>query len=133
MAAGKKRFLDVAAGFPGSLYDVRVLRNSHLYRRCKNQELLTGPTMNVPAERLVHICGDSAYFLAPWLQKVYSEGTQDPDEIAFNEELSSARVSVECTFGILKSHWRILTKQIKSGVGSVSDTVVACCFTQFLH
>lgn len=70
--------------------------------------------------------GQSAYFLAPWLQKVYPEGTLDPDEIAFNEELSSARVSVECAFGILKSRWRILTKQIESGVSSVSDTVVAC-------
>ena len=73
-----------------------------------------------------YLVADSAYFLAPWLQKVYPEGTQDPDEIAFNEELSSARVSVECAFGILKSRWRILTKQIESGVSSVSDTVVAC-------
>ena len=31
-----------------------------------------------------------------------------------------------CAFGILKSRWRILTKQIESGVSSVSDTVVAC-------
>ena len=73
-----------------------------------------------------YLVADSAYFLAPWLQKVYPEGTLDPDEIAFNEELSSARVSVECAFGILKSRWRILTKQIESGVSSVSDTVVAC-------
>lgn len=61
-----------------------------------------------------HLVADSAYFLAPWLQKVYPEGTQDPDEIAFNEELSSARVSVQSAFGILKSRWRILTKQIES-------------------
>jgi len=73
-----------------------------------------------------YLVADSAYFLAPWLQKVYPEGKQDPYKIAFNEKLSSARVSVGCTFGILKSHWRILTKQIESGVGSVSDTVVAC-------
>lgn len=73
-----------------------------------------------------YLVDDSAIFLAPWLQKVYPERTQGPDEIAFNEELSSARVSVECAFGILKSRWRILTKQIESGVGSVSDTVLAC-------
>jgi len=73
-----------------------------------------------------YLVADSAYFLAPWLQKVYPEGMQDPYKIAFNEKLSSARVSVECTFGIFKSYWRILTKQIESGVGSVSDTVVAC-------
>ena len=127
VADGKKRFLDVAAGFPGSLHDARVLRNSRLYRRCENQELLTGPTVNVLGREIgPYLVADSAYFLAPWLQKVYPEETQDPDEIAFNEELSSARVSVECAFGILKSRWRILTKQIESGVSSVSDTVVAC-------
>ena len=79
------------------------------------------------AERLVHIWWPIALiFWLPGYKKVYPEGTQDPDEIAFNEELSSARVSVECAFGILKSRWHILTKQIESGVSSVSDTVVAC-------
>ena len=100
VADGKKRFLDVAAGFPGSLHDARMLRNSRLYRRCKNQELLTGPTMNVLGRAIgPYLVADSAYFLAPWLQKIYPEGTLDPDEIAYNEELSSARVSVECAFG----------------------------------
>ena len=31
IADGGKRFLDVAAGFPGSMHDSRVLRNSSLY------------------------------------------------------------------------------------------------------
>ena len=100
MADGKKRFLDVAAGFPGALHDARVLRNSRLYSRCENQELLTGPTMNVLGRAIgPYLVADRAYFLAPWLQKVYPEGTLDPDGIAYNEELSSARVSVECAFG----------------------------------
>lgn len=101
-------------------------RNSRLYRLFENQKLLTGRTMNVLGREIgQYLVPDSAYFLALWLQKVYPEGTQDPDEIAFNEELYSARVSMECAFGILKSR-RIFTKQIESGVGSVSDTVVAC-------
>ena len=37
---GEKRFLDVAAGFPGSTHDSRVLRNSSLYRQITNNELL---------------------------------------------------------------------------------------------
>lgn len=73
-----------------------------------------------------YLVADTAYLLALWLQKVYPQGMQDQDKIAFNEELSLARVSVECAFGILKSHWHILRKQIESGVGSVSDTVLAC-------
>ncbi|KAL9977491.1 hypothetical protein ACROYT_G014899 [Oculina patagonica] len=44
VADGKKRFLDVAAGFPGSMHDSRVLGNSSLYQRITNNELLVGPT-----------------------------------------------------------------------------------------
>ena len=127
MADGKKRFLDEAAGFQGSLHDVCMFQNSRLYRRCENQELLTGPTVNVLGREIgPYLVADTAYLLAPWLQKVCPQGMQDQDKIAFNEELSLARVSVECAFGILKSRWRILRKQIESGVGSVSDTVLAC-------
>ena len=43
----EKRFLDVAAGFPGSMHDSRVLRNSSLYRRIANNELLLRPTARV--------------------------------------------------------------------------------------
>ena len=63
VADGKRRFLDVAAGFPGSLHDARVLRNSRLYRRCENQELLTGPTMNVLGREIgQYLVADSAFF-----------------------------------------------------------------------
>lgn len=77
-----------------------------------------------------YLLADSAYFLATWLQKVYREGTQDPDEIAFNEELSCSRVSMECAFGILIIRWRILTKQIER-VGSVGDTMVCAVLRYF--
>lgn len=52
VADGKKRFLDLATGFPGSLHDAHVLQNSHLNRRCENQELLTGPTMIVVGQEI---------------------------------------------------------------------------------
>lgn len=37
---GRKMFLDFAAGFPGSVHDSRVLRNSTLYRRAEEGEIL---------------------------------------------------------------------------------------------
>ena len=100
VADGGKRFLDVAAGFPGSMHDSRVLRNSSLYRRITNNELLLGPTVRVAGREIRPVLlGDSAYPLSTWLLKPYHEGTNDPEEINFNKELSRARVSVECAFG----------------------------------
>ena len=44
---GQKLFLDFSAGFPGSLHDARVLRNSTLYRRAERDEVLNNPTARV--------------------------------------------------------------------------------------
>lgn len=107
---GRKLFIDVAAGFPGSLHNARVLRNSSIYQKAENGDILaTGPMYLIGADEIQpYLVGDSAHPLSPWLQKPYPEGTRDPGEIRFNKQLSSARVVVECVFGILKSRWRIL-------------------------
>ena len=80
-----------------SMHDARVLRRSANFRRAEGGDILIAPT--------------SAYFLSPWLMKPYPEGTRDHDEIQFNKELSSARVEVECAFGLIKSRWKILKER----------------------
>ena len=107
----ERRILDVAAGFPGSMHDSRVLRNTSLYQRITNNELLLGLTKKVGGREIRPVLlGDSAYLLATWLLKLYHKDTNDPEEINFHKELSSTRVSVECAFGIPKGCWRILQK-----------------------
>ena len=72
-----------------------------------------------------YLVGDSAYPLFPWLQKPFPGGTRDLDEIGFNGELSSARLQVKCTFGILKSRWRILIGMEESKVQLISKIILA--------
>ena len=55
-----------------------------------------------------------------------TEATRDRDEIAFNRELTAARVSVECAFGILKSRWRILGERFESKINFAVKTAIAC-------
>ena len=124
---GKKIFIDFACGFPGSMHDARVLRRSTVFERAEQRDILTQPTVNVNGHELgPYLLGDSAYPLSPWLMKPYPEGTRDPREITFNKHLSSARVKVECAFGVLKSRWRILMKRFDSGICFAIKTAVAC-------
>ena len=96
-----KLFLDFATGHPGSLHDARVLRNSTLYRRVEGNKVLNSPTIQISHHEIrPHLIGDSGYRLGPWLQKRFPKATRDQGEISFNRELTSARVSVECAFGM---------------------------------
>jgi len=85
VADGKKIFLDFSAGYPGTLHDARVMRNSLLYRRVENNEILQNPMARVGNHTIApYLVGDSAYPLSRWLQKPFPDATRDPDEIAFN-------------------------------------------------
>ena len=124
---GKKIFMDFSCGYPGSMHDARVLRRSTIFQRAEHGNILTQPTVHVNVHDIgPYLLGDSAYPLSPWLMKPYPEGTRDPREIAFNKELSSARVKVECAFGVLKSRWRILLKRFDSGISFAVRNAVAC-------
>lgn len=124
---GKKVFTDFACGFPGSMHDARVLRGSAIFRSAEQGEILTAPTVIVGGREITpYLVGDSAYPLSPWLMKPYPEGTRDPQEITFNKELSSARVQVECAFGMLKNRWRILQKRFDSDIELAIKATIAC-------
>ena len=124
---GRKIFMDIAAGFPGSLHDARVLRNSSIYDRAEHGDVLAAPIHVIGGHEIQpYLVGDSAYPLSRWLQKPYPEGTRDPSEIQFNKQLSAARVKVECAFGIVKGRWRILSFIEEASVARVSKIIVAC-------
>ena len=95
--------MDITAGFPGSLHDAGLLRNSSIYDSAKRVDVLAAPIYVIGGHEIQpYLVGDSAYPLSPWLQKPYPEGTRDPSEIQFNKQMSAARVKAECAFGIVK-------------------------------
>lgn len=108
VAGGNRLFLDFSAGYSGSVHDAVILQNSTLHQRAERGDVLTDPVVDVDGhETGPYLLGDSAYLISLWLQKPLPEATREPSEIHFNWELSSARVKAECTFGCLKSCWRI--------------------------
>lgn len=67
---GKGLFWDVCVGFPGSVHDARVLRQSHFWEIVGDGQFFTQHTVNIAGHDIGHyIIGDSAYPLKCWLMK----------------------------------------------------------------
>ena len=91
-------FTDVVAGWPGSVHDSRVLRNSAVSHTAANK--FPGNT---------HLLGDGGYPLHTWLITPYRDnGHLTADEAFFNSVLSSNRQTVERSIRLLKGSWRKL-------------------------
>ena len=127
IADGKGLFLDVAAGYPGSMHDAHVLRNSNIFDRAERGQIFQGPFIRIDNFDIgPYLVGDSAYPIAPWLQKPFVQSTRVADEVRFNKELSNAQVVIECAFGTLKCRWRILAKRLDSNLRLSIRCATAC-------
>ena len=123
-------FTDVFIGWPGRVHDARVLADSPLYGLGQNGTLFPpDKTEVINGVRIpVVIIGDAAYPSLEWLMKPYADnGWLTPSQRAFNNNLSSTRMTVEIAFGRLKGRWRILLKCLDMKTQNVPLAVRACC------
>lgn len=82
----ERKIIDVFIGFPGSVHDARVFRNSPLIEKLLNPELRGW------------LLGDSAYPCIRTLMTPYKDNGHLTDaETSYNAKLSSCRVRVEHT------------------------------------
>ncbi|XP_071577182.1 putative nuclease HARBI1 [Temnothorax nylanderi] len=111
------KFLDVFIGYPGSVHDARVFRNSPLYRDLR--ELCTDN---------YHLLGDSAYPCLIGLMVPYRDnGHLTRAQRTFNRKLSSCRVIIENAFGCLKQRFRQLYHLKLRDIGRIVSVIHACC------
>ena len=105
-------FLHVAIGYPGSLHDTQILRVSSLFGKTERNEMLAHPTKSIDGfNGRPLILSDSAYPSSIWQIKPFPFRQNLPQhQKVFNKHLSSARVTVERAFGMLKGQFRILMK-----------------------
>ena len=123
------RFLDICAGYPGSIHDALVLRSSNLHREIEQGNWLNGPTKQISSSEIRPLLvGDSAYPLSVWLMKPFKQTrTLSERQLRFNRALSQARVVIEQAYGILKGRWGCLYKAMKEKTSRVAITILACC------
>ncbi|XP_063903794.1 uncharacterized protein LOC135123231 [Zophobas morio] len=121
-------FIDVGAY--GKQSDGGIFRESNLYH------LLQSSSLNIPEEdslpgTQIHmpyvLIGDEAYPLLENLLKPYAKNQLTLDAEYFNRRLSRARKTIECTFGILYSKWRLLSKGIETNENTADNIIKAIC------
>ena len=107
------QFLDVFAGFPGVVHDVRVLRNSSFYKSVEDGERLNGPKRRIASTWIPQlIIGDTGYTQSKWMLVPLPGRNLHGMYESYNYKQSSTRIIVEHAFGRLTGVWRILYKPI---------------------
>ncbi|XP_071578821.1 uncharacterized protein [Temnothorax nylanderi] len=113
----KMKFMDVFIGYPGSVHDARVFRNSYL--RNDLRELCADNYF---------LLGDSAYPCLKELIVPYRDnGHLTRAQRHFNQKLSSCRVIIENAFGCLKQRFRQLYHFKLRDIIRMVRVIHACC------
>lgn len=129
------RFLDVSAGWPGTMRAETVLRKSKLYLGVEeSKEYLNGPSFELNDGNSIpqYILGDSCFPLLPWLLTPYS-GSNEEDgmsyaEMAFNSVHRRGMQLVGTAFGRVRASWKILAKKWKEQcLEAFPFVIVTCC------
>ena len=120
------KFIHATVGYPGT-HDARVLRLSSLYDFAENEQILSGPVINISGTDVGPLlAGDSAYPLTTWLMKPFPDRCRlTPKQRKFNVKFSALRCVVERAFGMLKSLWRTILKTIEEKTTTLKKTVIA--------
>ena len=95
-------FTDVYVGWPGSVHDARVFRNSPLFAAMSGNPSTVFPNNSF-------LLGDAAYPLSPQLMTPFKDtGKLTRHQSNYNFCQSSTRIAIERAFGLLKGRFRRL-------------------------
>lgn len=143
----RRRFLDITAGWPGSVHDARVFANSYLGQ---NLERLLPPGY-VLSQRVAHFTrhfrvkavADSAFSLSPALWVPFVGGVAlEPHEEKWNTAVAAPRSEIEhlyvalllcvvlssCRFGVWKNRFPILRCCPLRHPKAVTELAIALAF-----
>ncbi|CAH2010848.1 unnamed protein product [Acanthoscelides obtectus] len=124
------KLLVIDVGGYGKQSDGGTFQSSNLYKRIHQNKLNVPnpdslPGTNVRAPYV--FIADEAYPLMPNLLKPYNRRNRSLEHINFNQRLSRARKTIECTFGIMYAKWRLLSKAIETTEKTADDIIKAIC------
>ena len=113
----KMFFIDCYAGWPGSVHDARVFRNSPLFS--------CGQSVCSPRKFIV---GDAAYPLLQWLLVPYRDtGKLTHVQRNYNFVHAATRCIVERAFALLKGRFRRLKYLDMKHMEDMMQVILTCC------
>ncbi|CAN4103594.1 unnamed protein product [Withania somnifera] len=126
------RFLDISAGWPGTMRPESVLRKSKLYLGVEeSKEYLNGSSFELTDGNLIpqYILGDSCFPLLPWVLTPYSGlNEEDGAKMAFNSVHRKGMQLVGKAFGRVREKWKLLAKKWNEQcVEAFPFVIVTCC------
>lgn len=113
----RRRYIDIFTGPPGKIHDSRVFKLSFI-------------SSEIPfiCGQEYHLLGDNGYPLRQHIITPYKDyGNLSPQQRTFNRKLSTTRVLIENSFGILKSRFRQLQILDFHKVKKMAMFIKACC------
>ncbi|XP_066596095.1 putative nuclease HARBI1 [Prorops nasuta] len=117
----RMKFIDVFAGFCGSVHDARVWNQCHI-------KALIDANMERYFPQNTHLIGDSAYPLSNYLLTPYRDnGHLNDIQRNYNTRLSRTRIIIERTFGLLKARFRKLHFMYLYNTDLIPLIILACC------
>ncbi|KAF7996136.1 hypothetical protein HCN44_010802 [Aphidius gifuensis] len=115
------KFIDVFSGYPGSVSDIRIFENSHIYHDIignQGQYFSQGE----------FIIGDKAYPVFDWCVAPFIDrGNLTQAQRNFNTALSRQRASIERCWSLLFGRFRRLKYLDMNRNDLIPGTIVACC------
>lgn len=130
-------FTVVDIGAEGRRSDGGIFMDSDVGRALSNKELNVPPPRSLEENKppLPYVLvGDEAFALTDYMMRPYPRRIDlDLQKKVFNYRLSRARRTVECSFGILSSQWRVYKKPILASIENAIRIVQATvCLHNFL-
>lgn len=121
IATPKLKFIDCFTGYPSSVSDIRIFRNSDIYREIINNR------MNY-FQQNEHIIGDKAYPTLHWCVPPYIDrGNLTQRQRNFNNIHAKTRQVVERAFALLFGRFRRLRYLDMNRTDLIPSTIIAVC------
>ncbi|VEN41477.1 unnamed protein product, partial [Callosobruchus maculatus] len=117
----KRKFIDCFVGYPSSVSDIRIFRNSDIYQNIVNN-------MDEYFDPNQFLIGDKAYCLKSWCIPPYIErGRLQAFQRNFNRLHAKTRQVVERSFALLFGRFRRLRYLDMNRTDLIPATVLAAC------
>lgn len=115
------KFIDVFTGYPGSVSDIRIFENSHIYNDIiRNQDQYF--------DQGEYIIGDKAYPVFEWcITPFIDRGNLTEHQRNFNRAVSRVRATIERSWALLFGRFRRLRFLDMNQNDLIPGTIIACC------